>query len=555
MSTTTPHTYAKTLVLYPPSIKYHFNLTRMQSLADVIPAMHREISRSTPDHMTKDVDNMIDWLEHFGAEGWTRYFEECEKTKEMKKKVKKLEGKVENLLKDAVKAKYEMRDLRDERNTLKWDWKLTRAQIRRQQAEKKNNRGDGDRENDAGSDDEIEVPDELVEGADALYREMMAYYHIPGSQETNDVHDGETKSRTRDRGSMPNLRGGSSSPVPNTSNSRAEEFDRIYTRLVAAPPPLLPSITQSWIHITGILQLRNAHLERQLSEYKDLYASAVEDLQWNMSMCADLEESLDLCEDEKIESTVELGFLKKQIAKLEAESKQKDITSNREETHDPATDATPKSFTFYPRLSLIIIPSLPALTLHFAPATNLPQIHSLITRIHPSTKNKFLQLSPSAKIVRDILLARDALGVALPESLSDDAVTISIPEIGKECVDRTVKIAAWETCEDEESGWVEFRERSVERKRDERIFSASKLFGEFGYASAYSEEEGQSVCSCHLCKEPYGPSSPPVVSIRGGYDPDDDDDYDDDEDTPDTDDEDGEDEVEHEDDARDPWEY
>jgi hypothetical protein len=99
---------------------------------------------------------------------------------------------------------------------------------------------------------------------------------------------------------------------------------------------------------------------------------------------------------------------------------------------------------------------------------------------------------------------------------------------------------------------VEFRERSVERKRNERILEAEKIFGEFGYGSTYSGEEGKSVCSCHLCKEPYGPSPPPVVSIRGGYDPDNDDD---DEDSPDTDDEDDEDEFEHEDEAHDPWGY
>jgi hypothetical protein len=395
--------------------------------------------------MVKDVENMVDWLEHFGAEGWTLYFEESEKIEEMKKKVTKLEGKVENLVNEAVEAKDAMRELRGEKNVLRWEWELTKVRLRREEIERK--RESGDREC-VGWHSDAKMLEETYEDFDTLLRELEAYKYVPEYQRSNDVHDGETKSRTRDHISTPDLRGGSSSPNPNSSNSRAEEFDRIYARLEAATPTLLPSITQSWIHIARLLQLRNAHLERQLSEYKDLYASAIEDLQWNMDMCADLEERLDVCEDEKIESAVQLGFLKKRIANLEADTRQKDSTWKSEETHGPTTNFTPTSFTFYPRLSLIIIPGLPALTLQFAHATTLPQIYSLLTRITPST-NEFLQISPSAKIVRDILLARDALGIALPEPLNDEAVTISIPKIEEEGVNRTVKIAAWETFDEE----------------------------------------------------------------------------------------------------------
>jgi hypothetical protein len=126
------------------------------------------------------------------------------------------------------------------------------------------------------------------------------------------------------------------------------------------------------MHIARILQLRNAHLERQLVKYRDLYASAVEDLQWNVDMCAGLEERLRECEDQRIEGVVECAFLKKRLDKLEEDAKKEGNTNGKPEETVTQEPSRPPSFIFYPRLSLILIPGLPAQTLQFAPETTLP---------------------------------------------------------------------------------------------------------------------------------------------------------------------------------------
>jgi hypothetical protein len=522
-----PHTFFSTCIMHSPpnhspSTRQQVYLDRMHNIVKDIYCTRQEML-SHDSLLSKQVDACIYELEDLGAEGWETYFEECKKGKAMKKKVKKSGkrlGKAVDMVERLVRVVEKVEGERDG--------------LRR--------RGDGKKAKEEEKKDAEEMPRDL----DALCKKIDTCCCVEGSQGSNHVRDAEANARTRDDSTL-NLRGGSSSPLP---DSLVAAFERLATATPIHPSPQ----TEPWIHIAGLLQLRNAHLERQLSEYKDLYNSAIEDLQWNMDMCADLEESLDLYEDEKIESAVDLGFLKKRIAQLEAESKQTDSNSQLLTADTPA----PKSFTFYARLSLILIPALPTLTLQFAPYITLPQIHALLTRI-PASTNKFLQLSPAAKIVRDILLKRDALGIALPESLRNDAVMISLPEAvesGVDVVDATVKIAAWETFSNSSEGeWVQFRSRSTERQNRE----AEKLFGDGGYGSAYDNEGGMSVCSCHLCLEPYGAPPPPTfVSIRGGFDEeDDDDDYydddydDDDEDSPDTDDEE---EVEHEDEAHD-WEY
>jgi hypothetical protein len=465
--------------------------------------------------LARDLNNheLADWLdelEHFGAKGWARYLEEREigrdRKKGLKREIRRAAGMIGNVLGE---------ELREEVEGLKSGEKGVRELV----------------DYVVKLEEEIGVLEEvlgrfgLMEAAD-MRNGSCSCGGLQSPRRTNRGTDSMNSSSpsNRPQNPTPTLRGGGASsplPSPSPSPSLASDFERIYTSLLSGTPATPSPRTQSWMHIARILQLRNAHLERQLVEYRDLYASTVEDLQWNVDMCAGLEERLRECEDQRIEGVVECGVLRKRLENMEAEEKDKDTNGKEEEEEEedrrealPHNESKPTSFIFYPRLSLILITGLPAQTLQFAPKTTLPQIHSLLTQISIST-NKVLQISPTTKIVRDILAARDALGITLPEILRDDAVMISVPDIDEK-VDRTVKIAAWETVDEEES--------------------------------VTSSKKQRSVCSCHLCSEESDPYAPlPGVSVRGGDDDDDDDD-DDDYDSGDEDDE-----VDHEDEAKDPW--
>jgi hypothetical protein len=491
MSTTPPYTCAATHLLYSHlSSKHHTHLTRIAAIASAVPTMHRKI-------LAHELNNhdLADWfeeLEHFGAEGWALYLEECEmgrdRMKGLKREIRRTEGVVGNVLRKVGRTEGEKEGLREEVEGLKGVRELVNYVV--------------ELEDEVGVLEDVLGRFGLMGAADVRYGSCSCG-GLQGPRRANRGTDSINSSSpsNRPQNPTPTLRGGSSSPLPSPSPSPslASDFERIYTRLLTNTPTPPSPLTQSWMHIARIIQLRNAHLERQLVEYRDLYASAVEDLQWNVDMCAGLEERLRECEDQRIEGVVECGFLKKQLEKLEANSKENEKSGKGEEDEDrrealPHNESKPTSFIFYPRLSLILIPGLPAQTLQFAPKTTLPQIHDLLTQL-PSYTNRFLQISPTAKIVRNILAARDALGITLPEILCDDAVTISIPDT-KEKVDCTVKIAAWETHDEEESdGWVRFRSRSFERKKkneDAQMLKAKRIFGEFGdggYGSATSSKK------------------------------------------------------------------
>jgi hypothetical protein len=375
---------------------------------------------------------------------------------------------------------------------------------------------------------------------------------------------------------IPALRGGGCRSSSHSYNSLATEFDRVHTQLLQNACPSPPTAyTQACISVAGILQLRNAHLERQLSEYHEMYASAMQDLQWNVDMCAKLEERLEGVEEEKCRVAIELGFLKRRFAKqdtkethVDSDGEGKKSEMPRESTDTsckatemPVSNPDPKLFIFYPSRSLIVLPSLPALILQFPKGTNLRQIQDLL--------NRKQELSPCEIMVRKIMIARDAMGIALPESLLDEAVRIGVPE-GNEKVDNSVEIATWETVEDYGDGYVKFRPRSAERKEaqppgtsdvDGRSLDFGEVFGDWEWSDDGGEET--SVCSCMLCAEGLtlglGNTAnmyrPPVISVRGGGG---DSEYNGseeccvcrcacDSDSGDAD------EVEHEDEARNPW--
>lgn len=386
----------------------------------------------------------------------------------------------------------------------------------------------------------------------------------------------------------------------------AEEFDRLYDQLIlktlrsCADGPSSVCI-KAWMSVAGILQLRNRYLERQFEEMKEMHGSVVEDLRWNMEMVAALEDKLQTAEEEKANAFVELGFLKKSMKKGAKDHKKRkeaprppNPTPSQEPPSKPsvfdsptiskcpptrAAEAELKSssatcFYFYPLRPVIILPGSPAQILQFPRGTTLKDIRKILNAQH----KRGLNMDPCAEKVREIMDARDKMGIKLPESLLDQAIMIGIPETSQEhtMADNTVKIAAWETVDNEE--YVELVPRtkddqrdSVQRgtvpasSKDDRFIQIADIINSFEYDPVTANAElSDSVCSCNLCAADVLLNStattyrPPIVSVRGGGD----DDWDDDDDGWDDnrrygyggyDSDDDDDEVDHEDEAEDPW--
>jgi hypothetical protein len=296
---------------------------------------------------------------------------------------------------------------------------------------------------------------------------------------------------------IPTLRGGAGAPASpssfsNSYTSLGTDFDRIYTQLISntfAPshqPP--PAYTQAWISIASILELRNAYLETQLAEYKEMYASAMQDVEWNVGMCARLEEELESREAE--------DGNKAQQERTNLQSLR--IPNPVEQMAENHLALYPPSFMFYPSRSLIVTLGLPAQTLQFAPGTTLRQIHDILAQPH----NEYLEEYPAARIVHDILATRKSMGITLPDGLCDEVVCICIPE---KCggVDDEVQIAAWETGGE----WgKEEDEVVIEENVDEDDWGShfEQFFSDFEWNGKGDGEEGTSVCSCTACAEEMG---------------------------------------------------
>jgi hypothetical protein len=227
------------------------------------------------------------------------------------------------------------------------------------------------------------------------------------------------------------------------------------------------------------------------------------------------------------------------------------------------------SFYFYPPRSAIVLPGSPAQILQFPKGTKLEDVRKILNHQHYND----LEIDTCVARVRDIIEIRDRMGIDLPESLLDDVVLVGIPEShrARTMADNTVRIAAWETFDSDD--YVEFVPRAQDNKRvtpvrtmpqrskDDRFLQLAHIINSFDYRPDTANEElADSVCSCNLCAADAMFDSatdmrdPSMVSVRGGGDPHEDDDNEDDNygyDAPDSDDEN---EVNHEDEANDPWE-
>jgi hypothetical protein len=367
------------------------------------------------------------------------------------------------------------------------------------------------------------------------------------------------------------LRGGSSGTDTSHDASFAEEIDALYDCLAQGYDDYtqVPPREETWVLIVNKLQKRIRHLDKQLVEYKDMYDSAMEDVEWNVKRLAESEEA-------KANALVELGFAKKEIrdTKKEIRDTNKEIRDTNKEIRDTKKDnklvSMPLStsqlqpsatcFYFYPSRSVVVIPGSPAQALQFPRGSNLYNVHEMLNRQH----KKGGKLNPAASVVLEIMNSRHKLGIQLPETLLDEAVLISVPETP--ATDNSVQIAAWETVDNEYIEFIPRQEETVPVTRPvvartssadvvaTRSHELAHLINAFD--SFQGDSTTPSVCSCKSCAAELAPDghkhAPPTVSIRGGGDENEWDYYDDEDPEP-YDEDDYEEDIVHEDDANDPW--
>jgi hypothetical protein len=345
-----------------------------------------------------------------------------------------------------------------------------------------------------------------------------------------------------------------------------EDFDRIYDQLLQSTveacgqtPP--SKCTQAWMHVAQILLYRNRYLERQMEESRELDVSLVEDVQWHMNQLAELEETLETIKEERAAALTELGFSKRRLARVaealessvpspfarQSQPSQKETTPNRKLsrvgddqqhrlTHDSKADPVelpwdPKidtlsyadlnasgipdtSFVFYPKSSTV---SFPSCVFQFSRHTTLPDIRTtMLYRRHNGLHN-----NPYGARILEIMIARENLGIDLPDSLNDERVVISVPTVnGKMLADQDVRIKVWETAghgydgvregsgfEGDLIGSKTHQAGTNSNDKNNKITMAEyerepegDLIGSRGYGADDVAQGLESLCSCDVCE-------------------------------------------------------
>jgi hypothetical protein len=348
-------------------------------------------------------------------------------------------------------------------------------------------------------------------------------------------------------------------------HSLAQDFENIYSQLlqntfsVCGQAP--STCTQAWMSTADILLLRNRYLEQQFEQFGEMYDSTFEDLRWNMDALSRLEDEAEVLREEKASTLMELGFLKRRLEKEEHKEQRtgdvkRGITPMDPCQHqeldgylpdDSALHELPDlprlaahthggssgSFYFYPSRSLIIVPGSPAQILQFERGVTLRDIREMVDTQHKSGA----RIEPCASLIKEIMDIRDRMGIELPEPLADEAVLISVPEPREqiEDIEHAVKVAAWDSMDDDEH--VDFIPRRRDAKQDahqsgvvlprsegmsnDNSFRAGNALDPFQFSDNGEVEE--SLCSCPLCTNslhttainPYA-STPSVGGGPGG---------------------------------------
>jgi hypothetical protein len=395
---------------------------------------------------------------------------------------------------------------------------------------------------------------------------------VDGTQDLNSTAEDQEQARlpldtsllrSEEHQGVPSVRGGGEHCFDSNHHrfdeyqSLAQDFDNIYSQLLQNTFSVYgqaPSTcTQAWMSAADILLLRNRYLEQQFEQFKEMYDSIVEDLRWNMDALSRLEDEAEVLKEEKANAFMELGFLKRRMEKdKHKEHRSEDVERQltpfnpcqRQGLDDyfpsgaglhelpalPGLDThthegSSSSFYFYPSRSLIVVPGSPAQILKFERGVTLHDIREMVNAQHKSgTKSE-----PGVSLIRDILNIRDQMGIELPEPLADEAVMISVPQPRQqtENIEHAIKVAAWESMDDDEH--VDFIPRKRNIKQDahhsgvvlphnERLLPDNSLRAQNAFDSFQFSDNGEleePLCSCTPCTNPLYTAMNPYAPIPG----------------------------------------
>jgi hypothetical protein len=346
--------------------------------------------------------------------------------------------------------------------------------------------------------------------------------------------------RTREV-AVPHIRGGAGdepiqTPWPTDEDDLLDEFKRIYDSLMEEARIALMTDSpeqrvQAWMTVATAAETRNSSLERELETFREMNDSLIQDLQWHMNVQVDLEEQLEAAEADKRAMADEYQNLRTLLHHLVADSDisvactcgeetipayedrnrspgletirggdeeallQTRPTSDAETGQNAATTApsdssysstvtTANSFVYYPQRSTIVFSDTPPRIYLFSYNSTLPEIHEMLKK---GSEREDLRDDPHVARILEIIKIREDMGIYLPEDVSDERITIDIPEILTGCqLDCKTRIIAWQVS-NADAGSLEKPiekhdfESSAERSNDDTRTNSTSSEGEKDY--------------------------------------------------------------------------
>ncbi|CAN9199221.1 unnamed protein product [Alternaria alternata] len=298
---------------------------------------------------------------------------------------------------------------------------------------------------------------------------------------------------------VPHIRGGAGdepiqTPWRTDDDDLLNEFKRIYDSLmdearIALMTDSPEQRVQAWMTVATAAETRNSSLERELETFREMNGSLIQDLQWHMDVQVDLEERLEAAEADKRAMADEYQNLRTLLHHLvadsdipvactcgeetipayedrnrspgletirggddeallqtrptsDAETGQNVVETAPSDSSCPTTVTTANSFVYYPQRSTIVFPDTPPRIYLFPYNFTLPEIHEMIRK---GNGREDLRDDPQIARILEIIKIREDMGIYLPEDVSDERITIDIPEILTGCqLDCKTRIIAWQ---------------------------------------------------------------------------------------------------------------
>ncbi|KAB2109022.1 hypothetical protein AG0111_0g2687 [Alternaria gaisen] len=410
--------------------------------------------------------------------------------------------------------------------------------------------------------------------------------------------------RTRDV-AVPHIRGGAGdepiqTPWPTDEDDLLNEFKHIYDSLmeearIAFMTDSPEQRVQAWMTVATAAETRNSSLERELETFREMNDSLIQDLQWHMDVQVDLQERLEAAEADKRAMADEYQNVRTLLHHLVADSAIRVVCTCGEETipayedrnrsqgletirggdeeallqtrptsvveigqnaaattpsesSNSSTVTTANSFVYYPQRSTIVFPDTPPRIYYLFPCNStLPEIHEMIKK---GSRREDLRDDPHIAHILEIVKIREDMGIYLPEDVSDERITIDIPEILTGCqLDCKTRIIAWQMSNADAGSLekpiekVKF-ESSADNSNDDTRTNNTSSEGEKDYYQDIGDlvnsfddpvDTDNAIdwlrsCACQICSV-YGSESyykiphpqsptisepPPMVSVRGG---------------------------------------